>query len=54
MATHRDQAMSEGSPALATLILALGGALVGRALVGRTVLARAMRREGGRNGGVLG
>jgi hypothetical protein len=50
MATHPDQALSTGSPALATLILALGSALVsravlGRTLVGRTILSRAVRRD---------
>jgi hypothetical protein len=50
MATHPDQALSTGSPALAPLILALGGALIsrallGRTLVGRTVLSRAVRRD---------
>ena len=44
MATDPERAMTEGSPALATLILALGGALAGRALVGRAVLTRIVRR----------
>ena len=44
MATDPDRAMTDGSPALATLILALGGAIAGRALVGRAVLARVVRR----------
>jgi len=45
MATDRERAMTEGSPALATLILALGGVIAGRALVGRAVLARVVRRS---------
>lgn len=44
MAADPERAMTEGSPALATLILALGGAIAGRALVGRAVLARVVRR----------
>jgi hypothetical protein len=36
--------MIEGSPTLATLIVALGGAIVWRALVGGAVLERVVRR----------
>jgi hypothetical protein len=45
VATDRERAMTEGSPALATLVLALAGALAGRALVGRVVLTRLIRRR---------
>jgi hypothetical protein len=46
MATDRERAMTEGSPALATLILALGAAVAGRTLMGRIVLTRMIRRRG--------
>ena len=46
MPTDPERALSEGSPALVTLILTLGGALAGRALVGRTLLSKAVRRAG--------
>jgi len=46
MATDPERAMMEGSPALATLILALGGAIAGRTLLGRVVLGRVVRRSG--------
>ena len=47
MATETDpeQALTEGSPALVALILALGGAIAGRVLPRRPVLARALRRR---------
>jgi hypothetical protein len=45
MGTDPDRAMSHGSPALAALIVSLGGALAGRALAGRTVLAWVVRRN---------
>lgn len=44
MAPDPERAMTEGSPALAALILALGGAIAGRALIGRAVLTRVVRR----------
>ncbi len=40
-----DLAISEGSPALAVLIMALGGAAMSRALVGRVLLTRLIRRD---------
>jgi hypothetical protein len=43
MTTDPARAIDEGSPALAMLLLALGGAIAGRALVGRGLLARARR-----------
>jgi hypothetical protein len=44
MAPDPQRALSQGSPALAALMLALGTSVIGRALVGRTVLTRALRR----------
>lgn len=40
-----DLAINEGSPALAVLIMALGGAAMSRALVGRVLLTRLIRRD---------
>jgi hypothetical protein len=40
MTNDPSRAMSQGSPALAMLLVALGGAIVSRALVGRSLLAR--------------
>lgn len=45
MALDPDLAVSEGSPALALLILGLGGAAVSRAWVGRALLTRLIRRD---------
>ena len=45
MTPDRTRAMSQGSPALAMLLVALGGAIAGRALVGRGLFARARRRS---------
>lgn len=45
MALDPDLAVSEGSPTLALLIMALGGAAVSRALVGRVMLTRLIRRD---------
>ena len=45
MALDPDLAVSEGSPTLAFLIVALGGAAVSRALVGRALLTRMIRRD---------
>ena len=45
MATDPERAMMQGSPELAMLILALGGAIAGRTLLGRVVLGRVVRRS---------
>ena len=47
MATDPDpeQALTEGSPALVALILALGGAIAGRVLPRRPLLTRAAPRR---------
>ena len=45
MATHPDQALAQGSPALASLMLAHGTAIAQRALPGRSLLVRARRRD---------
>lgn len=45
MAPDPDLAISEGSPALAVLVLALGSAAMTRALVGRMLLTRLIRRD---------
>lgn len=45
LAHDPDLAISEGSPALAVLIMALGGAAMSRALVGRMLLTRFIRRD---------
>lgn len=45
MALEHEIAISEGSPALTVLIMALGGAVVGRVFVGRALLTRVVRRD---------
>ena len=41
--TDRQRALSQGSPTVASLILALSGAVAGRVLVGRVAPARLIR-----------
>ena len=45
MTTDPEQAMLSGSPELATLILTLGGVILGRAFVGRSLVTGVIRRE---------
>jgi hypothetical protein len=44
MTTDPTSAIDTGSPALAMLLLSLGGAIAGRAFVGRALLTRALRQ----------
>lgn len=54
MTSDPSRAMSQGSPALAMLLIALGGAIVSRALVGRGLLARTPKPPASRDQRVHG
>jgi hypothetical protein len=43
-----ERELIQGSPAIATLLVALGGALAGRVMAGGTALTRIARRAGSR------